>query len=156
MLQVALVDSLPRGSVFAPSGTFTGLGQSKDGIGIQSINTWSNDVSQLSRFFSTSQTSAAEILDDTVYDPLYTNVLTKPDPQVEVMIWVNQGIFPYASMSLTGSHAVVLRGRVQGAKGASEVSVPLYSYGGYEVLLPSYSSLRSRLQGVLAVTVAHH
>lgn len=155
MLQVALVDTLPRGSIFAGSGAFTGLGASKNGIGIQTINGWASAVSALFRFFGIAgQTSASDIRDDTIYGTLFTDVLTKPNPQVEVFVFLNTSIFPYASMSLTGLHAVVLRGRIQGGKDDGELDVPLYSYGGYEVLLPSGSSLRRYLQGVLAVTIA--
>ena len=132
---------------------FTGLGASKDGIGISQAPLWGQSVGQVFRFFGPiATTTASDVRDAAAYDKLFTDVLTTPNPQVEIFLWVNQTIFPYASMSLTGNHAVVIHGRVQGSK-ARGVEIPVYSYGGYEVLAASYDSLHSHLQGMLAETI---
>lgn len=146
MLQVALFDAI----VQKPG--FTGLGASKDVMGLTLSTTWRDAIGHLSRFFpGMSLTTATAIHTD--FDALFTDRLTKPNPQVELFVWLNPSVFPYASFSLTGLHAVVLHGRAQGSKG-QDVDLAVYSYGGFEVLTVGYNALHTALQALIEVTIA--
>jgi hypothetical protein len=145
MLEVALIDSIIK------KPNFTGLGSSKNVMGISFSPQWRDAISQLSEFFPDADLSTASDVHDN-FDTLFNTQLVPPNPQVEIFLWVNQGVFRYASASFTGLHAVVLHGRAQGSKG-QEVDLAVYSYGGLEVLTVDYDELHSKMQALVAVTV---
>jgi hypothetical protein len=145
MLQVALFDSITQ------KAGFTGLGTTKDLMGLSLSPQWRDAIGRLPDFFPGVDLSNASAVHDN-FDSLFSNQLVSPNPQIEIFLWLNQGVFPYASFSLTGIHAVVLHGRAQGSKG-HDVDLAVYSYGGLEVLTVNYDSLHSAMQALVAVTI---
>jgi hypothetical protein len=145
MLQVSLFQALVAKS------RFTGLGESKKTMGLSSSNTWASHIAALPRFFTGCDLTTAFQLRDT-FDTKFTDVLTKPSPQVELFIWLQPSVFPYESFSLTGVHAVIVHRRV--VRQGDEVDLTVYSYGGLEVLTMPYNTLRAALEALIAVTVA--
>lgn len=144
MLQVALFQAL------GAKRSFTGLGESKNAMGFSSSNTWVSHIAALPQFFTgIDQTNAVDLRDN--FDAKFTDPLAKPNPQVELFIWLHPSVFPYASFSVTGLHAVVVHRRA--VRHGDDVDLSLYSYGGLEVLTVGYSSLRTALQALIAVTV---
>jgi hypothetical protein len=145
MLQVALFQAIAR----KPG--FTGLGESRKDMGLSDSITWRNHIAELPQLFAGIDLTTAVPLRD-AFDDHFANQLAKPNPQVELLIWLQPSVFPYASFSLTGLHAVVVHGRARRLGG--NVDLAVYSYGGLEVLTVSYSHLRTALQALIAVTVA--
>lgn len=146
MLQTALVDTILQ----KPG--FTGLGASKDVMGLTLSTHWRDAIGRLSTFFKDVTLSTAGQIHPN-FDTIFTDRLVKPNPQVELFVWLSANVFSYASFSLTGVHAVAVRGRAVGAKD-KDVDLTIHSYGSFEVLTLSYSKLHSALQALIEVTIA--
>jgi hypothetical protein len=149
MLQVAFFDSVEK------IAGFTGLGGTKDRMGVRDSTVWRADVSQLFKFFPNPSLLTASAIHDT-FDTVFTEQLAKPNPQVEILLWLTPDVFPYASFGtslVTGIHAVALYGRARRDRAQDEVTFLVHSYGQLDNLTVGYGRLRLAMQAMVTVPI---